>query len=68
MHKNLLLLLLIPTFTAACPTCIGLPRLNERPFFERKSFLAALQQPGKKQQPQDAKKDSTNNAQTKAQP
>jgi hypothetical protein len=28
-----------------CPTCIGLPRnLHERPFFERKSFVAALQE------------------------
>lgn len=27
----------------SCPTCIGLPRPNERPFFERKSFLAAVQ-------------------------
>lgn len=29
----------------SCPTCIGLPRPNERPFFERKSFLAAVQTP-----------------------
>jgi hypothetical protein len=28
-----------------CPTCIGLPRSpHERPFFERKSFLAAVQE------------------------
>lgn len=48
-----------------CPTCIGLPRPHERPFFERKSFLAALQQPNaqKQQKPTDKQpqeKTSTN--------
>lgn len=38
-------LLLSSTPYLACPTCIGLPRPGERPFFERKSFLAAVQQP-----------------------
>jgi hypothetical protein len=40
-----------------CPTCIGLPRDNhERPFFERKSFVAALQQSPQKEQKKSQKK------------
>lgn len=56
-------------YAHSCPTCIGLPRLNERPFFERKSFLAALEQPkAQTQQPQDSKKTEPDNAHKKTQP
>jgi len=50
-----------------CPTCIGLPRPHERPFFERKSFLAALQQPvAQKQQEKVPKESSDKQSQEKS--
>jgi hypothetical protein len=42
-----------------CPTCIGLPRSpHERPFFERKSFLAAVQQPSAQKQQKSLQKEA----------
>jgi hypothetical protein len=52
MNKILFLTCFIYNFSLSCPTCIGLPRYHERPFFERKSFLAALEKP-KAAQPQE---------------
>lgn len=48
MKKIIALLTCLTSPLFSCPTCIGLPRPLERPFFERKSFLAALKQPTKK--------------------
>lgn len=41
-----LLIRIVPVLS--CPTCIGLPRPGERPFFERKAFLAIVKPPTKK--------------------
>jgi hypothetical protein len=57
---NLIISLLsINKLVFCCPTCIGLPRSHERPFFERKSFLAALQQTNTQKQPEKNTKTAT---------
>jgi hypothetical protein len=48
MHLTKIYIFMVTTFASiflnSCPTCIGLPRPNERPFFERKAFLSIAQQ------------------------
>gem|GEM_PF-5675209 len=46
-----LLCFLYVSTTFTCPTCVGLPRLDQRPFFERPQLLNLMQAP-KVSQPQ----------------
>jgi hypothetical protein len=59
MKKVVALLFLVANSSFyGCPTCIGLPRSpHERPFFERKSFLAAIQQPKTQKQQSSPQKE-----------
>lgn len=57
----LIIATIFPIFLKTCPTCIGLPRPGERPFFERKAFLSIMQQDNPKIQKsaQNQQKNST---------